>query len=65
VDNPADGTNPWILSTLFNATRPITAAVALSVDYLDEGLHDYRFGKHRVSGLIWAISHEFFIFGLL
>ncbi len=35
VDNPTDGTNPWILSTLFNATRPITAPVALSVDYFD------------------------------
>jgi type IV pilus assembly protein PilY1 len=35
VDNPTDGANPWILSTLFNATRPITAPVALSVDYFD------------------------------
>jgi len=26
---------------------------------------DYRFGKHRVSNLIWAILHEFFIFDLL
>jgi len=31
-DNPLDATNPWKISMLFDATRPITAPVALSVD---------------------------------
>ena len=35
VDNPLDATNPWILSVLFNATKPITAPVALSMDEFD------------------------------
>jgi type IV pilus assembly protein PilY1 len=35
VDNPLDGTHPWILSALFNATKPITAPAALSVDVFD------------------------------
>ena len=32
VDNPKDSTNPWLFSALFDATRPITASVALSRD---------------------------------
>jgi len=35
VDNPKDATNPWQFSTLLNATRPVTASPALSVDALD------------------------------
>jgi type IV pilus assembly protein PilY1 len=35
VDNPKDSSDPWILSALFNATRPITAPVAISVDDFD------------------------------
>jgi type IV pilus assembly protein PilY1 len=34
-DNPTDATNPWQLSALFKATKPITAPVALSVDEFD------------------------------
>jgi len=32
VENPLDATNPWQLSTLFDATRPITAPLTLSTD---------------------------------
>jgi type IV pilus assembly protein PilY1 len=35
VDNPNDADDPWILSELFNATKPITAPLALSVDTFD------------------------------
>jgi len=35
VDDPLDATNPWILSVVFNATKPITAPVALSMDEFD------------------------------
>ncbi|MBW2339247.1 MAG: hypothetical protein JRF50_02710 [Deltaproteobacteria bacterium] len=35
VDDPLDATNPWVLSVLFNATKPITAPLALSVDEFD------------------------------
>jgi len=35
VDNPLDWTNPWIFSALFDAQRPITAPIALSMDLLD------------------------------
>jgi len=35
VDDPLDASNPWTLSCLFNATKPITAPVALSVDLFD------------------------------
>jgi type IV pilus assembly protein PilY1 len=31
-DNPLDATNPWQLSAFFDATRPITAPAALSID---------------------------------
>ena len=31
-DNPLDSTNSWYCSSLFNATRPITASAALSLD---------------------------------
>ena len=31
-DNPLDSTNPWQCHPLFNATRPITSSVALSLD---------------------------------
>jgi type IV pilus assembly protein PilY1 len=31
-DDPLDSTNPWQLSTFFDATKPITAPVALSLD---------------------------------
>jgi len=33
-DNPLDTTNPWRLSPLFDATRPITASLAISRDEL-------------------------------
>jgi type IV pilus assembly protein PilY1 len=32
VDNPLDATNPWQLTPLFNATRPVTAPVSVSRD---------------------------------
>ena len=32
--NPLDGTNPWLFSALFNATRPVTTPVTLSRDGL-------------------------------
>ena len=35
VDNPLDTTYPWSLSCLFNATKPITAPVSLSMDEYD------------------------------
>lgn len=35
VDNPLDATNPWKFHALFNATRPVTASPAISVDALD------------------------------
>jgi type IV pilus assembly protein PilY1 len=35
VDNPLDATNPWTRSCLFNATKPITAPVVLSMDEFD------------------------------
>jgi type IV pilus assembly protein PilY1 len=35
IDNPLDTTNPWSLSCLFNATKPITAPVSLSMDEYD------------------------------
>jgi type IV pilus assembly protein PilY1 len=31
-DNPLDGTNPWRLRSLFNATKPVTTSVLLSQD---------------------------------
>jgi type IV pilus assembly protein PilY1 len=31
-DNPLDTTNPWLFSSLFDATRPITTSVTLSKD---------------------------------
>ncbi len=35
IDDPKDSANPWILRSLFNATRPITSPVALSIDNFD------------------------------
>jgi type IV pilus assembly protein PilY1 len=35
VDNPLDAAHPWALSCLFNATKPITAPVSLSMDEYD------------------------------
>ena len=35
VDDPLDTTNPWTVSALFNATRPITAPLTVSVDTFD------------------------------
>ena len=35
VDDPKDSTNPWILAPLLEATRPITAPVALTLDQLN------------------------------
>ncbi|MFC1823192.1 pilus assembly protein [Thermodesulfobacteriota bacterium] len=35
IDDPNDAADPWTFSTFFNATRPITAPVALSVDTFD------------------------------
>jgi type IV pilus assembly protein PilY1 len=35
VDDPLDASYPWTLSALFNATRPVTAPVALSLDDFD------------------------------
>ena len=34
-DNPKDADNPWQLSELFDATRPVTGSLALSVDELE------------------------------
>ena len=35
IDNPRDAITPWRFSVLFNATKPITAPPAISVDSLD------------------------------
>ena len=35
VDNPLDAAHPWSLSCLFNATKPVTASTALSMDEYD------------------------------
>ncbi|MBW1766512.1 MAG: hypothetical protein JRJ65_05605, partial [Deltaproteobacteria bacterium] len=35
VDNPNDASDPWTFSSLFDATRPITAPMALSLDSFD------------------------------
>jgi type IV pilus assembly protein PilY1 len=35
VDNPLDAAHPWGLSCLFNATKPVTAPISLSMDAYD------------------------------
>jgi type IV pilus assembly protein PilY1 len=35
VDNPNDGSDPWTLSCFFDAQRPITAPMSLSIDDFD------------------------------
>jgi len=35
VDNPLDAAHPWSLSCLFDATKPVTASAALSMDEYD------------------------------
>lgn len=35
VDDPTDSSDPWVFAPLFNAERPITSPIALSIDTFD------------------------------
>jgi type IV pilus assembly protein PilY1 len=45
-DNPLSGTRPWTLTAFFNATRPITAPAALSVDNNDNAWVYFGTGRY-------------------
>jgi len=63
IDNPKDTTNPWILRPLFDATRPITSPVALSIDSFDNAWVYVGSGRY-LSDSDKSNSDQQYLFGI-
>ena len=50
VDNPNDASDPWTFSSLFDATRPITAPMSLSLDSFDNVWVYFGTGRYLGEG---------------